>query len=319
MTQTLPIIDIAPLIAGNAPDAVVAEIGAACRDVGFFYIIGHGVPDATVAGLFAAARTFFGAPAAIKDAVSITRSPHNRGYVALGEEVLDPDQPADIKECFNIGLELAADDPELAAGAPFRGLNFWPDLPGWRATMLTYYDACWRTGVALHRAFAADLDLPPDYFDAMLDKPLATLRVLRYPPQPADAATGQIGAGTHTDYGNVTILAVDGVPGLEVQARDGTWIDAPIVESAFVCNIGDCLMRWSNDVYVSTPHRVTNKAGGERYSAAFFLDPNPEAEVACLPTCTGPNRPPRYPPISSADYLKSRLDATYAHRDGDAK
>jgi len=91
-------------------------------------------------------------------------------------------------------------------------------------------------------------------------------------------------------------------------------VAAPCIDDAFVCNIGDCLMRWSNDIYVSTPHRVTNAAGRERYSAAFFLDPNPEAEVACLSTCQSPDRPPRYAPISGADYLKSRLDATYVHR-----
>lgn len=314
MSNEIPIIDVTDLVSGQNPARVVSEIGAACRGAGFFYVTGHGIPAGVTTRLFSEARRFFSASPEIKAAASITHSPHNRGYVAMGEEVLDPDMPADLKEAYNIGLEIAADDRELMAGVPFRGLNLWPDLPDWRENMLDYYDRCWSLGMALHRAFAIDLGLPESYFAPMFDRPMATLRLLRYPPQIENPEPGQIGAGTHTDYGNVTILAVDGVAGLEVQARDGSWVAAPCIEGAFVCNIGDCLMRWSNDTYVSTPHRVTNAAGRERYSAAFFLDPNPDALVACLPTCQGPDRPPRYAPITGADYLKSRLDATYVHR-----
>lgn len=314
MSNEIPIIDVTDLVSGQNPARVASEIGAACRGAGFFYVTGHGIPAGVTTRLFSEARRFFSASPEIKAAASITHSPHNRGYVAMGEEVLDPDMPADLKEAYNIGLEIAADDRELMAGVPFRGLNLWPDLPDWRENMLDYYDRCWSLGMALHRAFAIDLGLPESYFAPMFDRPMATLRLLRYPPQIENPEPGQIGAGTHTDYGNVTILAVDGVAGLEVQARDGSWVAAPCIEGAFVCNIGDCLMRWSNDTYVSTPHRVTNAAGRERYSAAFFLDPNPDALVACLPTCQGPDRPPRYAPITGADYLKSRLDATYVHR-----
>ena len=170
-------------------------------------------------------------------------------------------------------------------------------------------------GRDLHRAFALDLGLPPDFFEAKLDRPMATLRLLHYPPRPATVAEGQLGAGAHTDYGNLTLLATDEVGGLEVRRRDGGgWIPAPVVPDTFVCNIGDCLMRWTNDVYVSTPHRVVSPAGRERYSVAFFLDPNPDALVACLDSCAGPGRPAKYPPVTAADYLRQRLDATYAHR-----
>lgn len=163
----------------------------------------------------------------------------------------------------------------------------------------------------MHRAVAADLGAEPDYFEDKLDAPMATLRLLHYPPQPAAAEKGQIGAGTHTDYGNITILLPDAVGGLEVRRRDGVWLKAPTIDGAFVCNIGDCLMRWTNDVYVSTPHRVVNSSGLERYSIAFFLDPNPDAEVACLPSCLEAGARPKYAPVSGAGYLKSRLDASY--------
>ncbi len=144
---------------------------------------------------------------------------------------------------------------------------------------------------------------------------MATLRLLHYPPQPPVAGEGQIGAGEHTDYGNITLLMPDQVGGLEVRKRDGTWLAAPSIANTFVCNIGDCLMRWTNDIYVSTPHRVVNRGGKERYSVAFFLDPNPDAAIECLPKCVTPQRPARYAPTTGAAYLRSRLDATYKRDD----
>ena len=177
--------------------------------------------------------------------------------------------------------------------------------------MLSYFDAVWSVGRRLHEGIARDLKLAPEYFEDKLDQPMATLRLLHYPPQPRNAAAGQIGAGEHTDYGDITLLLTDEVGGLEVKRRGGGWIAAPYMPGAFICNIGDCLMRWTNDVYVSTPHRVVNRGGRERYSVAFFLDPNPDATVACLPTCVSPDRPGRYPPLTGADYLRGRLDATY--------
>ena len=141
----------------------------------------------------------------------------NRGYVPMQGEALDPTRPPDLKEAFNIGLDLPADDPELAAGALFRADHVWPDLPGFRATMLDYFAACHRLGILLHRAFALDLGLTPGFFDDKLDRPMAVLRLLHYPPAPKQAERGQLGAGEHTDYGCVTLLATDGVGGLQVR------------------------------------------------------------------------------------------------------
>ncbi len=316
MPAVIPVIDLAPLFGGGTEGekAVAAAIGQACRDRGFFYVRNHGVPEALVTGLFAAGAAFFALPEQEKGAVSITRSPHNRGYVPLEGEALDPSRPGDAKEAFNIGRELAADDPDLLAGTPFHGMNQWPSLPGFRDTLTAYFVAQQRLCEALHRCFALDLGLKPDFFAAHIDRPLATLRLLHYPPHPGLFDGGQYGAAPHTDYGNVTILAQDDCGGLEVQARDGTWIDAVPIPGTFVCNIGDCLMRWSNDTYVSTPHRVVNRSGRERASAAFFFDPNAAAPVVCLPTCATAERPPRYAPTTGAAYLREKLDATYAFR-----
>ncbi len=309
---TLPLIDVAAL--GGADAAVearaAASLGAACRGIGFFYAVGHGVPAALTDGAFAASRGFFDRPLAEKLAVAIAKSKHNRGYVPLAGEQLDPDRPGDAKEAFNVGRELAPDDPALLENRPFHGPNQWPSVPGFRTAMLIYFAAMRLLCERLHRGFAIDLGLAPDFFAAMIDRPLATLRVLRYPPHPGEFDGRLWGAAPHTDYGDVTVLAQDDAGGLEVRTRDGDWIAAPPVAGAFVCNIGACQMRWSNDVYVSTPHRVINRAGRLRHSMAFFFDPNDDAPVACLPNCGAP----RYAPTTGAAYLSERLDATYAFR-----
>ena len=312
MSGDIPVVDIARLGQGPAGlRTVAAEIGAACRDVGFFYVRNAAVPSGLRDAVFAAAEAFFACPVAMKQAVSIARSRHNRGYVGMAVEALDPARGPDRKEAFNVGLELDPDDPDVVAGRPFRGPNLWPDLPGFRDTLLRYYEALTAVGLDLHRAIAVDLGLPETFFLDKFARPMATLRLLHYPPIPTEHGP-QLGAGEHTDYGNLTLLATDDVGGLEVRSRDGTWLRAPVIPDAFVCNIGDCLMRWTNDIYVSTPHRVVNPSGRERRSVAFFLDADPDAQVACLPTCTDAARPPRYPAISAGAYLRARLDATYA-------
>lgn len=298
----IPILDWQRFASGRDAAGFVADLGVACRDTGFFLLAGHGVPKPLTDGIFTAADAFFALPEQAKRPLDIRANPHNRGWAAIGSESLDAASgQIDRKEAFNVGLDLAANDPRLLAGEAFRGANVWPDLPGFRDTCLGYYNELWRLGVALHGAVAGDLGLARDHFDAAFDAPLATLRLLHYPP-----ATDGIGAGAHTDYGSLTLLLNDGEPGLQVRPRGGDWIDVPHVAGAFIVNIGDCLMRWTNDIYSSTPHRVLPPRRRRR-SVAFFLDPNPDAVIKALPG-TGV---PRYPPITGAAYLRSRLDATY--------
>lgn len=287
--------------------AFVAELDKTCRDTGFFLLAGHGIDESLVSKAFDQASEFFSLEQQQKDALDISFSPHNRGYARIGSESLDEKSGVmDTKEAFNIGLDLPADDPRVTAGEPFRGVNLWPDLPEFRETMLAYYNAVWDLGVDLHRAISLGFGLNETYFANHFDAPMATLRVLHY-PQGKGEDSG-IGAGAHTDYGSLTFLRTDGVPGLQVKPRGQDWQDVPHVENAFIVNIGDCLMRWSNDIYVSTPHRVLAPKS-ERTSIAFFLDPNPESMVQALPG-TGD---PLYDPIRGADYLMQRLTATYSN------
>ena len=287
-------------------DGFVADLGRACRDTGFFLLTHHTVPATLRAQVFAQADAFFSLPEADKQDISILNTPHYRGWGKAGEESLDETSPlVDRKETFNIGYDLPETDPRVIAGEPFRGVNQWPALPWFRDTMLAYYDAALTLGLALHRAFAAVLGLPADHFDELFDDPLAALRLLHYPP--ATGAADEIGAGAHTDYGAITLLMTDGEPGLQVKPRGGGWTDVPHVPDAYVVNIGDCLMRWTNDIYVSTPHRVLPPKR-QRRSVAMFVETHPDTVIAALPG-TGA---PKYPAIRAADYLQSRLDATYA-------
>ena len=310
----IPVIDVTSLRtrATDGELAVAREIGGACRGIGFFYITGHGIASETLARVFRLSQQFFTAPASVKNQTRYSGPADNRGFISLGGETLEPGKLSDLKEAFNIGLELAADDPDLLAGKPFRARNLWPAVPQFRTTMLDYFERVRVLGVTLHRAFALDLGLDAAFFEDKFKKPMATLRLLHYPPTDSPPQQGQLGAGMHTDYGNVTLLATDASGGLMVRDRSGHWLDAPVIPGAFVCNIGDCLMRWTNDIYVSTPHKVVTPPGRDRYSVAFFFDPDPDARVACLPTCTDATRAIKYPPVSAADFLRSRLEPTYA-------
>ncbi len=282
---------------------MAALVGRASREVRVFVVTGHGVAPAVIADTFAASAAFFAQPGEAKRALAIGRSGHNRGYVGTGIEALDEKSGADHKEAFNL----------IWTDGLTRPANVWPDLPGFQPVVQRCFDTLLEVGRRLHSAFAMDLGLDDDFFADKIDRPQATLRLLHYPVPHAEVPPGQIGAGAHTDYGNVTLLATDGVAGLQVRRRDGTWIGAPALAGAFICNIGDCLMRWTNDIYLSTPHRVL-KPAAERYSIAMFVDPNPDALVSAVPSCVPEGRSPRHPPISAHDYLQQRFASTYATR-----
>lgn len=310
MSLNVPIIDVAPLLAGTERGlfSVATEIGQVARSVGFFYIANHGVQERLVAEVFGGMTEFFGRPLAEKARLSYRNSGSINGYFAIGDEHLDPSREADAKETFQVNREIADDDPDYLAGKPFQKPNQWPSgMTDFRQAVIEYFFIQKALCEKLHAAFAVDLGLAPDFFAPFIDKPLATLRMLHYPPHPGVFDGTRYGAAPHTDYGNLTILTQDDAGGLEVKSRDGGWTSAQPISGTLLCNIGDCLMRWSNDTYVSTPHRVVNRSGRDRYSAVFFHDPNYDAPVECLPSCTGPDRPVLYPPITGGAYLTAKL------------
>ncbi|MBL8382166.1 MAG: isopenicillin N synthase family oxygenase [Burkholderiales bacterium] len=314
--EAVPVIDLAGASSAELANrlAVAGEVHRACRDIGFFYVANHGVDRALVAAQFDWARRFFALPQADKDAIALSRSPCNRGYEPMGGQTLDADTPPDLKEGFYMGWHLEPDHPLVRAGLPNHGPNAWPaGLPGFREQMQAYYAALFDLGRRIARLVALSLELPEDHFDGDFETPMTILRLLHYPPHPANARPNQLGAGAHTDWGLITILAQDDCGGLEVRNADGVWLQAPPIPDTFVVNLGDMLERWTNGLYRSNLHRVRNAAAGrDRYSVPFFLEPSYHVRLECLPTCTGPGNPPRYPPCSAGEHIAEMYRRTYA-------
>ena len=281
---TLPVVDIAPMLDGANPDArqrVAAGIGEACRAHGFFYIAGHGIDDALQAGLRDASRAFFVLPEAEKMRVQMLHGGRAwRGYFPVGGE-LTSGRP-DLKEGLYFGTELPPDDARVRAGWPLHGANLWPAaVPALRAAVLDYMAAASRAAQAVLAAVALSLGLEEDWFRRHYTAdPTLLFRIFRYPPQPA--GDDGWGVGEHTDYGLLTLLLQDEVPGLQVRTPQG-WLDAPPLPGTLVCNIGDMLDRLTGGAYRSTPHRVRNASGRERFSFPLFFDPDFTARVTPLP------------------------------------
>jgi polar amino acid transport system ATP-binding protein len=279
--ESLPVINVSALVAGGAGrDAVAAQIGAACRAHGFFYVTGHGVDPALVQRLEDLSRRFFALDEPTKMRWRMALGGRAwRGYFPLGGE-LTSGRP-DWKEGLYLGTELPADHPLVRAGTPVHGPNLFPELEGFRATVLAYIDAVTRLGHRLMEGIALSLGLPAGYFaERYTADPLILFRIFNYPTQPVpDGMDVHWGVGEHTDYGLLTLLHQDEVGGLQVRTPGG-WIEAPPVAKSFVCNIGDMLDRMTGGRYKSTPHRVTrNTSGRDRLSFPLFFDPNFEARV----------------------------------------
>jgi isopenicillin N synthase-like dioxygenase len=280
----LPVIDVRPLAGvGSAADrgAVAEEIQAACRERGFFYVTGHGVPPDLLDRLADASAEFFALPLADKLEIAMERGGRAwRGYFPVGAE-LTSGQP-DLKEGLYFGAELPDDDPRVRAGLPLHGRNLFPrQVPRLLPLVLSYLDALASAGQAVLAGVALSLGLDAGYFaSGYTADPTLLFRVFHSPPSPPrDAGWG---VGEHTDYGLLTLLAQDDRGGLQIAAPEG-WIDAPPIPGTLVCNIGDMLDRLTGGWYRSTPHRVRNLSGHGRLSFPFFLDPAFAAEVPPLP------------------------------------
>lgn len=314
--NSLPIIDIGPLY-GDEPDAwqgVAEQIDRACRQWGFFYIKGHPISPARIAEVLGNAQRFFALPVEEKLKIDITQTRHHRGYGAVATEQLDPTKPSDLKETFDMGLHLPADHPEVLAEKPLRGPNRHPDLSGWQALMEQHYHDMQALAQTLLRAMTLALGIERDFFDTRFNEPVSVLRLIHYPPRDTASCAEQQGAGAHTDYGCITLLYQDAAGGLQVRNVNGQWIDAPPIDGTFVVNLGDMMARWSNDRYLSTPHRVISPLGVDRYSMPFFAEPHPDTLIQCLPGCQDDAHPPKYPTTTCAEFLLSRFADTYAYR-----
>ena len=306
--RTIPIVDLAGTFAPDeaAKERAAEAIRIASRDTGFFYVANHGVSRELVARAFSETNRFFDRRLEWK--LALRKQQGTNGYEPLETQRLDNASPADLKESFNFASAGVPDAPDAAR-------NLWPDdLPNFREGLDAYYRAMLALGLHISRLIARSLGMPPDYFDDALRYPSAPLRLLRYPAQPIGAEYNQLGAGAHTDWGWITLLAQDECGGLEVETVSGDWIRAEPVPDTFVINLGDLVARWTNGLYHSNMHRVmNNRSGRDRHSIVLFYNPEYSTHVECLPTCLAPGKAPLHAQCTAGEHLAQRYNDSRKH------
>jgi isopenicillin N synthase-like dioxygenase len=317
-------VDLAPFRSGGPTDraGVAAAIDAACRDTGFLVLTGHGVPDAVVELWLEACTDFFALPMDEKLRYVVEEPAANRGYTEPGREglayTLGAETPADLFEAMTFGREDAVGPRYEGLGHHFHP-NIWPEHPpGMRDAFLAYETALRMVADDVLRAMAIALDLPETWLVERCDGSVITTRAINYERHPGapDPEHGQMGLGAHTDYGVLTLLAADDIPGLQVR-RDGRWHDVSVAKGTFLGNIGDMLAMWTNDRWHSTLHRVLPRAAVgpgvgpdvpvRRRSIARFLDGDPSVVIECIPSCCSEQNPARYEPVLAGEWLRAKI------------
>ncbi|KAB8255191.1 hypothetical protein BDV32DRAFT_142234 [Aspergillus pseudonomiae] len=318
-----PVIDFAPFYGpeGAAKEQLINELRQACKEFGFFQLINHTIPARLQESVLQQSKEFFDLPSSIKEIYSQEITGDNRGYERLRAQNFEKRGKGDLKEGFSLGNHIPFDGPQMAAKKFAQGPNKYPlevsEPAKFRSVMDEYRDAMTSLAKGILKMLARTLQLEETAFDAFCVNPIAILRLLHYPPQDPDNSDIERGIGAHTDFGAITMLLQDATGGLQVWDNAlSDWVDVTPVPGAYVVNLGNMMMRWTNDQYLSNLHRVINKSGKERFSVPFFMSGNPDYIVECLPTCTGEG--PKYPPITVEEWMAGRYADTYGTSNGKA-
>lgn len=315
--RRIPIVNLAVLRQRDErqKEVLAQTLGEICRENGYFYVENHGVSEILLTTAVQAVHAFFDLPLADKMAIHISKSPYHRGYVLSGEENAYGSAIKDIKEVFDMALELPLDDPDVLAGKFFHGQNAWPTaLPDLRPTLLWLYREWQLLCENISELFAIALSLPNGYFLERANKPLAQLRAARYPAQQAASSNGSIGCGAHTDYGIVSLIWQIDEEGLEICDSSGAWFQAPRIPGTFICPLGDAIGMWTNDYWRATPHRVVNLSGKLRHSLAFFFDPDHDCVIESIPRFVTETTPLRHARTTMGAHVARGFDDTFTYR-----
>jgi isopenicillin N synthase-like dioxygenase len=309
-----------PVIDLTEPDAI-SQIDEACRTVGFFQVVEHGIPRETITAAFSEVDKFFARPLSEKLSWSSPGPEIERGYAAKGSEGLSyslglENSPPDLFEAFTVARDkYPPDDPAFVDDRHhFFEPNIWPDdAPEFRTALVTYYLEIQALAHRLTTLFAKALGMEDDFFEERTRHSCDTLRVNYFEGVPGQKVMdNQYGIGPHTDYGILTVLLTDATPGLEVVDPTGEWRPVHAVPGALVVNIADMLAQWTNDHWRSTLHRVVaiQPRRGDivrRRSLPFFHEGDYDMVVECLPTCCGPGDPARYPPVIAGEHVAAKV------------
>ncbi|MDB5372464.1 MAG: Isopenicillin synthase [Belnapia sp.] len=316
MVGDLPVIDVSAWLAGEpgALERIAGELRYACEQVGVYFLTGHGIPQAAIDRVLAAAKRFHAQP--LDEKLKIKVNQETVGYLPMkGSTTRTSKVNVNTKPNLNEAFFLKRESDEDAArlGRPPGHRNQWPEnLPGFREDTLAYMTAMEALGRKLVPIYARALGMPAGHFDAAFARPGMTLRLSHYPHTEV-LEDNEFGLAPHTDGNFATFLPPNPVSGLSIRLKDGSWCDVPYMAGAFVVNTGDILAHWSNDVFVSTPHRAINRSGEERFAIPFFLNADPKTLLECLPSCQGPDRPAKYEPITVEAYSEWFQRTNYPH------
>lgn len=325
VSSDIPAIDIAPFLAGTPAGkrAVAEAVARACQETGFLVISGHGLPLETLDAAIARGFEFFDQPSSDKDRWQPVGAARQRGYHRVATRSLaattGEKTPPDLRESFFMGPvdDHAAHYAHLSAAETAYAANVLPDSPaGFTAAQIALVRAFERLTIDLLRIFAVALDMPEAHFTPLVERHFSIYAMHHYPVLDRAAEPGQLRAGAHTDFGAMTILAMtDGRGGLEARTPDGRWVPVLPNKGDLVVNLGDMMQRWTNERWVSTLHRVvvpdTGDTASRRMSVGFFVHPNFDAEIRCIPTCLAAGAVPRHPVITAGEHIRQKIDASH--------
>ncbi len=319
----LPLFDLSLFEKADAAEraGLGRRVDAICRETGFLAISGHSIPQHCIDAVWNSAAAFFDLTPARKNKAKAPFPGYPYGYFGPGAEALAKSKgvetPPDLKESFNGGPLAVPDgltDPEALSFC--YADTIWPIAPeDFRRNWEAYYRAMEQLAGRIMRIFAVALGLPDTTFDNAIGRPISALRALNYPETSVAPQPGQLRAGAHTDYGSLTILLPQpGSSGLQIFTPEGDWREIAPMDGAFIINIGDLMARWTNDIWISTLHRVVTGSGAaasaRRQSLAFFHQPNWDFDVRCLESCVEPGEVPKYETVKSGPYLMSKFRST---------
>ncbi|KAJ5970548.1 uncharacterized protein N7479_000466 [Penicillium vulpinum] len=317
-----PIIDFAPFYKDSTKEDLINQVKQACETFGFFQLINHAIPTDLQDAVLQHSKELFDLPLETKEKYNIATDGFNRGYERLRSQNFEKRTKGDLKEGFYLGKDLPLDDEYVIQRRFGQGPNKYPaevpDAEDFRRIMDEYHDAMIGLSVSIMQVLARTLGLGDDTFGDFCDHPVSILRLLHYPPQEVDTSDVERGIGAHTDFGAITMLLQDDTGGLQVWNNvSSEWVDVTPVPGAYVVNLGNMMMRWTNNRYLSNLHRVINTSGKERFSVPFFFSGNPNYTIRCLPGCEDPEGA-KYPPITVHEWMAGRYADTYGTSEGKA-
>ncbi len=315
----IPIFDATACFDGEpgALEALADQVRRAQEEIGFYYLTGHGVPQDLINRTFDAIARFFALPEDEKIALKVNE--HQIGYIPpkaslLKTSGIEENTRRDTNEAFQLMRNRSSDDPKVADGIRFNGLNQWPAeerVPDLRKTMLEYHDVMSRLGWRMLPVYALALGLEANDLFQYFRDPHFINRNAHYAPGVAEE--NQFGLAPHSDHGFVTFLPLSEVPGLEVKTQAGTWIAAPHVPGAMLINTGEFLNRWTNGRFIATPHRVVVPQR-DRYTITFFYNPSDETVNTPFSTCVDGDHPARFESTTFIQYLTDYAEGNYLHQ-----